>query len=109
MDAGGIVGQLGGLDGGYAIASSNINYAENIISTKENDYDEAGYIAGEVGSNGIDGIGGTNDDSFTYAYNNYYVMKEDVLNTITQSEMSIAADETKVNSQYKSYYIFRYL
>ena len=40
MDAGGIVGQLGGLDGGYAIASSNINYAENIISTKENDYDE---------------------------------------------------------------------
>ena len=105
VDAGGIVGQLGGLDGGYAIASSNINYAENIISTKENDYDEAGYIAGEVGSNGIDGIGGTNDDSFTYAYNNYYVMKEDVLNTITQSEMSIAADETKVNSQYKSDYI----
>ena len=105
VDAGGIVGQLGGLDGGYAIASSNINYAENIISTKENDYDEAGYIAGEVGSNGIDGIGGTNDDSYVYAYNNYYVMKEDVLNTITQSGMSIAADETTVNAQYKSDYI----
>ena len=105
IDAGGIAGQLGGLDGGYAIASSNINYAENIISTKENDYDEAGYIAGEVGSNGTDGKGGTNDDSYVYAYNNYYVMKEDVLNTITQSEMSIAADETKVNAQYKSDYI----
>lgn len=105
VDAGGIAGQLGGLDGGYAIASSNINYAENIISTKENDYDEAGYIAGEVGSNGIDGIGGTNDDSYVYAYNNYYVMKKDVLNTITQSEMSIAADETTVNAQYKSDYI----
>ncbi len=105
VDAGGIAGQLGGLDGGYAIASSNINYAENIISTKENDYDEAGYIAGEVGSNGIDGIGGTNDDSYVYAYNNYYVMKKDVLNTITQSGMSIAADETTVNAQYKSDYI----
>lgn len=105
VDAGGIAGQLGGLDGGYAIASSNINYAENIISTKENDYDEAGYIAGEVGSDGTDGKGGTNDDSYVYAYNNYYVMKEDVLNTITQSEMSIAADETTVNAQYKSDYI----
>lgn len=105
VDAGGIAGQLGGLDGGYAIASSNINYAENIISTKENDYDEAGYIAGEVGSDGTDGKGGTNDDSYVYAYNNYYVMKKDVLNTITQSEMSIAADETTVNAQYKSDYI----
>ena len=105
VNAGGIAGQLGGLDGGYAIASSNINYAENIISTKENDYDEAGYIAGEVGSDGTDGKGGTNDDSYVYAYNNYYVMKEDVLNTITQSEMSIAADETTVNAQYKSDYI----
>lgn len=100
--AGGIAGQLGTISGGYSILSGNINYSTKISSESNSN---AGYLAGEIGSKGIDGKGGTEDDSYVYALNNFYIIKKDALNTITQSTTSIATDETNTNPQYKSDYI----
>ena len=104
---GGIAGELGGVLGGYAILSSNINYSTNIVAERKpsETISTAGYLAGRVGSYGVDGKGGTEDDSYVYALNNFYVMKKDILNIITQSETSIAENETNTNPQYKSDYI----
>lgn len=71
IDVGGIVGQLGGAAGGYAILSDCINYSTDIKVLTEGKEDEErkterGYLAGQL----------DNEDAYLILNNNLYFMEE---------------------------------
>ena len=99
-DVGGLVGQLGGAEGGKAVLSNSINQSPNVIpvpysvnssetTSTETANGESGFVTGEIGA----------DEATVYLYNNKYKKTTD-----SQEETAgkIGEDTVVVNNKYNA-------